>query len=300
MSRNTRHTLAKIVAGWESFAVGLCLILGLSNSVNAQDTKPKYSVTDFFSESKVAELAEAGRNGDLATIDRLVKENKVDVNSRGREGLTPLIYALSGKSLAGFLRLLEHGGDPNLQTDRGWSAVGLAAERKDPEALKLVLSHGGNPNLRVECPKSTPLIEYSVLDPTPLYNSIHGRSPRSARLLIKAGADLNASDSDTRKRTPLMLAALDMSFDVMHVLLEAGADFRAADIKGYSVAHYLIESTVNDEASELGRSRQKCVDFLIHHGVDFEKEKVSLAEVKRREQESVKAEEKRLRGEVVK
>jgi uncharacterized protein len=249
----------------------------------------KYYASDFFSDAKVAELAEAARDGNVELVDALVSE-RVDVNSNGKKDLNVLIYSMSGKNLKGFKRLLEHGANPNQQTDSGDSVMHHAAARKDTEALELSLAHGGNPNLRDT--------SSGTFDPTPVFCAVRGYSVENARILIKAGADLNAKDKDGD--TLLMCAAMIQSYDVMYLLLEAGADFRAKNSLGYTVTNELLDNgVIVDEAfagrvdrKKLPESKQKCMDFLRKKGVDFEQEKIKNAEIAKKIQE----EEARKRG----
>jgi uncharacterized protein len=250
----------------------------VSALVGSEPAGRKYHATEFFAEPKVAELAEAARDGDVDRVNALVTQG-IKPNARGQEGLTPLMYAMSGKTRKGFQRLLELGGDPNLQTERGESAVSFAAHRQESESLKLVLAHGGNPNLR-----SRPDARYTDdSTPTPIFHAIRGRNSENARILIKAGADLNARNS--YGLTPLAEAAVLRAFDVMYVLLEAGADLRAKDNNGLSVSYYVLTFTINFPKSDLAKSREKCMEFMRKKGIDFEKERLENAEIKRRAEE---------------
>ncbi len=102
---------------------------------------------EVFSDEKVIALTTAAMNGDTAEIDRLVKEG-VDVNTIGKEGVTPLLYTQWSNNFRGFLRLLEHKADPNHCWDNAKCAVHCAARHEDSIWLVAVLRHGGNPNAK--------------------------------------------------------------------------------------------------------------------------------------------------------
>ena len=259
----------------------LCIAVGALLLAGAQPTDHKYSAKDYsakdyFAEPKVAELAEAASKGDVERVDQLISQG-VKVNARGKEGMTPLMYSMTRTSTKGLQRLLERGADANLQTQRGESAVSFAAHRQESESLKLLLAHGGNPNLF-----SRPAPPYSTYDVTPIYDAIAGRNPENARILIKAGADLSVRNS--AGWTPLMGAAIDHAYEVMYVLLEAAADFRATDPWGHSAIYFLLDVRI-DPKSDVFKSRQKCMKFLETKGVDFEKEKLRNAEIDRQNEE---------------
>lgn len=102
------------------------------------------TATSVFSDSKVAELANAACTGTATEVKPLV-EAGADVNGKGMQGITPLIWAMSCHNYAGINALLEQGANPNLPMDSGDTAVYLAGGGNDPKILPLLLDHGGNP-----------------------------------------------------------------------------------------------------------------------------------------------------------
>jgi uncharacterized protein len=241
---------------------------------------------DYFDDTNTAKLAEAAKNGDIERVNALVAGGE-NPNAKGLGGFTPLMYSMAGKTTKGFQRLLELGGDPNLQTE-GYSgkfpdsvtsklvypvsAMSIAAGWPGGEYLKLVLAHSGNPNLVRRRSASTTGSTTSTTTgiSTPISDAIIINDPENARLLIKAGADLNPDG-----HSPLMSAAFLGSYDVMYVLLEAGADFRAKDAKGFSAIYYILTSRYDPtyKYGEDNEGRKKCMEFMEKKGVDFNKER---------------------------
>lgn len=82
-----------------------------------------------------------------------------------------------------------------------------------------------------------------------------GQTP-AARLLIEAGADVNAANSNGT--TPLMYAKTaavgNASTDLLQLLLASGADINARDSAGRTALDYVM---VNSET---------VIEFLINHG----------------------------------
>lgn len=240
--------------------VGLALLSG------CQGTGSKSDASSQFSDPKVRELAEAACQGNTGRIEALIADG-VDVNGQGKDGVTPLIFAMTHNK-DGVRYLLEHGANPNQQTIKGQSAMRLAARCPDSDYLRMVLKHRGNPNLVCNVKDG-----FFRLAPTAFYDAIIVGPPENVRLMIRAGADINSRDhSDI---TPLMCAGLSDRFDIVYILLELGADFRPRNSLGFSIATRILDSKLNP-SSEPGKWKQKCTDFLKAHGVDFEKEKEVL------------------------
>lgn len=157
---------------------------------------------EVFSDEKVIALTTAAMKGDTAEMDRLVKEG-VDVNTIGKEGVTPLLYTQWSNNFKGFLRLLEHKADPNHCWDNAKCAVHYAANHEDTIWLVAVLRHGGNPNTKGTLRFPQPVDRLAKWrEPTPLESLPGSRYPyhpsqcTNAALLIAAGADLEAKDAD--------------------------------------------------------------------------------------------------------
>ncbi|MDD5729485.1 MAG: ankyrin repeat domain-containing protein, partial [Victivallales bacterium] len=89
---------------------------------------------------------------------------------------------------------------------------------------------------------------------TPLIYAIYHRSWSMARVIIRAGANVNLADS--ANRTPLMWAALRDSGVTAKLLVEYGADINAVDINGRTALQYAVIYTNYSLAAylaEIGR-----------------------------------------------
>lgn len=220
-----------------------------------------------FSDPEVAKLAKAAARGDVSTIDKLVDAG-VDVNAKGEDGMTPLIFAYRKNSKKGFLRLLERGADPNAQDRKGNSAISLAAsDKEDSEWLKMVLKHGGNPNL---------VDEIDSLDflrgATPLSNAAESKNLENVELLIQAKANLDHQDQ--AGMTAMMRAASFRWYVAVDTLLRAGADWRPKRKKesgGQNLAFICLEykPSRKDYPKEY-EYWERVLAFLKAKGVDLE------------------------------
>ena len=245
---------------------------------------------DFFSGSRDSEFASAVSKGEHETLERLAKNE--DVNQVGSCGVTFLAWALVHQEKGSFSFLLEHGADPNIQfTDdgkvregdsgsltkaifvKGSSVTCLSAQMLDPWYLDQVLRHGGNPNL---------FNPYSNFRPTPLVASITLADVRdekswrteNVRRLIAAGADVNFRDTFG---TPVISqAALLLRYDLVYLMLKAGADPTIKNKYGLSIVQDIQRSNHNmSRTGPLWPWREKVVALLKARGMDLDRVEVN-------------------------
>jgi ankyrin repeat protein len=241
-----------------------------ANSNNTSTSDPNFdstrlfawqaSASDYFADTEVRDLARAASDGDTAGVGRLIA-NGVGVNSRGKGGVTPLNWALARQSKDGVLCLLQHGANPNLQMDDGTSAVSYAAMHEDIWYLKTVLEHGGDPNLENKIRSFTPIC-YSI-------TSSDVAKPRleQVKLLIRAGANLNWQDRNGE--TPLSVAADANRYDMVYLMLEAGADPTIKSTWDTTIVTE-INTIQTDPNSDLYRWRAKVIALLKAKEIDVE------------------------------
>jgi len=156
-------------------------------------------------------------------------------------------------SPAGFQHLLELGADPNVVFDDGGSVMHWAAGAPDPTLLEIALRYGGDPNLRGW-----------ALEQTPIFRSL--ASMRVTELLLDAGAEIDARDRFGR--TPLLAAVMDGRFDVAHLLLTRGADYRSLTPQGVPLAERIARTGRRIRADhEQAAWLEKVVLWLAERGV---------------------------------
>ncbi len=154
-------------------------------------------------------------------------------------------------------RLLEHllklGADPNIRTTRGevaemfkegkpvivpahlfqvyegFAVTHLASQpltRARFNYFPLIMANGGDPNLAA-LDGRTPILVACGLS---LRLEGGWPSPENVAILVDAGADLEVCDSDGS--TPILKAAEYSHFDLVYMLIHAGADLRAKNKRG--------------------------------------------------------------------
>jgi ankyrin repeat protein len=112
----------------------------------------------------------------------------------------------------------------------GWTPLHLAAAFAGPEPVTLLLEHGAHVH---QC-------AHNPLRNQPLHACVAlNHSPDVVRLLLEAGADVNATQHGGY--TPLLQAAAAGNKDIVHLLLEHGARLDCLCDRGKSAADYARE-----------------------------------------------------------
>jgi len=158
-------------------------------------------------------LCKAARGGDpIANRDpaiwiaimQILIQHGADVNKAATRGTTPLLEAAGKGKPAVVAFLLSQGAKVNVRTGDGWTALHTAAYSCGMEKW----ANGS------KCGSKCGHYE-------------------TARLLIEAGADVNARSTGRRRdRTPLHQAYMYDSKDIIDLLIAHGADVNAEDKDG--------------------------------------------------------------------
>jgi len=187
----------------------------------------------------------AVRHDDLATADALIKAG-ADVKAANRYGVTPIALAAMNGDAAMIRKLLDAGVDPNSTNPGGETALMTAARTGKVDAVTLLLDRGAYVNAQEEIHEQNALM-WAVLE----------NHPDMVKLLLARGADINAHTKVTipkgeyvparpaaasgsgiiRQRalptpdggmTALLFAIRDGNTDMVHLLLEHGANINAS------------------------------------------------------------------------
>lgn len=208
-----------------------------------------------FPDERVRALVAAAREGDVRRIDRLVAEG-TDPNARGRGGITPL--HLNGRNLRGFVRLLEHGADPNVLVDDDGTTVMHRSVVGWPARLRATLRHGGDVNVR-DAWGDTPLSSTDRL--------LVLQRDMLAVLLEEPGLDIEAPNRDG---TTVAMKVAGLRNDILYELLVRGADYERRNAAGYSVLDRLAFQGQFKYAGTRGKRLQdKVVAWLAERGVEL-------------------------------
>lgn len=145
-----------------------------------------------------------------------------------------------------FIRLLiDSGADPTIPTDRGETALHVAARRSTPDAAILLSEYFGDLNVRDGIRK------------TPLYCAVELGKDAVAEYLLKHGADPTLAD--VNGSTPLHRAAANMSLPLIKMLVGAGTDVNVRNNPGETPLFLAVLE---------GRIGVPTVKFLLELGAD--------------------------------
>lgn len=159
------------------------------------------------------------------------------------EGLNEQEHAFAVAVLTGDVQqvaaLLAQGANPNQKVKNckyiNSPAICSATADASESVVKLLLDAGANPNTKCSSDETTPLMNASK------------RNVTLVHMLLKAGADVNAKDTDGRTA---LFQAQDSA--VIKALLAAGADINATDNQGHNAFF--------DEYSKSGRAMKALLD----------------------------------------
>ena len=105
------------------------------------------------------------------------------IDSRTKEGYTPLMKAALTDKLQAVKYLLKQGADPSLQDNDGWNGLHHASQGGNPEVIELMLSH-------LPCIDSRTKEGY-----TPLMIAADNDKLQAVKYLLKQGADPSLQDN---------------------------------------------------------------------------------------------------------
>jgi uncharacterized protein len=225
---------------------------------------------------EITALSEAAQCGDGAMIEALVKAG-ADPNAAFGEGETPLMTASRTGSVAGVRALLPAGANVNA-TDkyRGENALMWAVSENHAEVAKLLVAAGADVNARStlfdfnfrKVAAGGTQAVYSRGGLTPLLFAARQGATESARVLLDAGADINAPEKDYGF-TPLLEAIFNDHYDFAAFLvdrkasLKEGALYLAVEMRNLDYQGNRPRKAVTDKLDELA-----FINYLLSHGAD--------------------------------
>jgi ankyrin repeat protein len=217
------------------------------------------------------EFVDAVKRGDLGTVERMLQRDRSHLGAADEHGTSPLLLAYYHGHPEVAAALLAHKPELSIYeasavgdaarireiatpqralidtyASDGFTALGLAAFFKRPEAVRALLELGADPHLASRPAGFTPL-HSAVADDT------GGAGKEIARMLLRAGADPNAQSASGN--TPLHTVAFTGDVEITKLLLASGGDATIKNNDGL---------TPLDVARDRGRAE---VAALLHDAV---------------------------------
>jgi ankyrin repeat protein len=199
----------------------------------------------------------AATNGNATILERLIAAG-ADPNAPVSEtGDTALMMAARTGKLDAVRVLLDHGAKVNAkETWGGTTALMWAVSERHSEVAKLLVERGADVNAKSNfvpsasgrgfegtspvAPKSDQAIEeFASGWMTPLMFAARENDLASARILIQAGADVNAFGGDGKDA--LGLALFDGSYDVASLLIDGHANVNHADAQRFTPLFWAVD-----------------------------------------------------------
>lgn len=147
-------------------------------------------------------------------------------------GRTSLMNAVLKNNVKTVHRLLQKGADPNIQDNKGRTALVLASlmPEENTEIIKSLINYGADPNIR----------ENENLGTALMYATGKGKI-EVVKVLISAGADVNISASGGM--TPLMVAAMANHNDLLTLLSRVANNLDAQNKEGQTALFFAIQES---------------------------------------------------------
>ena len=195
--------------------------------------------------------------GQTAMIEKLLNAGADPNLALSQTGDTALMLAARAGKVDAVQVLLDHGAQVNAkETWGGTTALMWAVSEKHPAVVKLLLEHGADVNVRSDFVPSasgrgfegtTPIVpppnqsieEFASGWFTPLMFAAREDDLESARLLVAAGADVNAVSGDGKGA--LALAIFDGSYDVASFLVDSRANVNHADVQRFTPLFWAVD-----------------------------------------------------------
>lgn len=253
-----------------------------SSEAVSTDAKPDEDIKSNF--------LEAARNGDTEGILHALDEGD-DIDTVNVNGWSAAFFSVATANFDVLRVLIDRGIDLNIQDNRGFTVLMMAAQERDKELVELLLEANADPTIKAPDGSDAYSIAQAsrrLLTAAIILEGcvIRGMTTDDADLILKSineGAYVNIRSSggwnpliyasakgntdlvreliklgadsnhlDNDGWSPLHFAAAGGHTEILHLLIDAGADVHAVNLDGKSAADLATEGGHTDAAAILG------------------------------------------------
>lgn len=188
-------------------------------------------------------IAATSYAGNVETV-RLLLDRGANLNAADQSGNTALFQSAWAADDFEITKLLvERGANVNAPGEDGFTTLMMAAANGNLAVVRLLLAHGANPNAaNTDSRAKVRHGDIALRALTPLMLAVpHNSRPAIPKLLLDAGAEVNARD--VREMTPLMLAVSSetQSPEAVRFLLARGAAVNATSQNGETALDWALK-----------------------------------------------------------
>ena len=220
----------------------LCVAL----SVWALRPRASYNVEDRMQFAQTMSLYYAAERGDLQVVQDLINQG-YDVNivcDISCAGWTPVMIASANGHFDVVEFLLKNGANPNVQNNRGRTALAFATKYRFIPIVNVLLEYGADPKLTSEDENG----KWSAMADAMIGAIKEPEAYEILRMFVQKTGDVNFMYYDY---TPLLMAVYYDDYDFAKYLLENGADVNHVKVikdkeTGQDI-NYTVENMVQSE-----------------------------------------------------
>jgi ankyrin repeat protein len=191
-------------------------------------------------------LGEAATKGDLDMI-ALLLDAGADAESSNPEGQTALMSVARTGNVEAAELLLKQGADVNaVEIWGGQTALHWASARQHPAMVELLIAEGADIEARAidrnwerQVTSEPRMKDMKTGGLTPLLYAVRENCMACVVTLLDAGADIDKPDPDNV--SPLVLALINMRYDIAMLLIERGADINQWDYYGRTPLYAAVD-----------------------------------------------------------
>ncbi|MGR2964077.1 ankyrin repeat domain-containing protein [Vibrio vulnificus] len=242
------------------------LMIALLSLLSGCKFEGKDMKADLFFDAKMVSLLGAIQRKDSAAAKSMLAQG-VELNVRGEEGITPLLWLIMQKDLSAVELALQLGADPNFPAmieinrtgPKPAQPLAIIAGDGDNKLFRLLLNYGASPNSRAD----------STEHPA-LFRCIGHDNWQQFTWLLENCVDINATDNSNRNAA--LYATGLLKYDFVVKLLELGIDYTKPNNAGVTLAHAIETVFGNNRKNpsfRLSEDMHKAKAMLEERGVVF-------------------------------